>query len=149
MFRAEPDALRSYFDSSLCRGAVVRIEDYPFLNQPVRRRKFFVVLNKDCSNPEIYHFLMTSKVSRYRSFSFSNYGVSIPRGTVDCLAADETIVDCFRLMPAFKRDYLLEQLCVKGITLHPPLPVAIMQEIDDNIRRSRSISPAIKSFILS
>ncbi|MEK7474421.1 MAG: hypothetical protein AAB152_02200 [Candidatus Coatesbacteria bacterium] len=147
MFKADPAALGVYFDEKLQRGAVLRIEDYPFLSEPVRRPKFFVVLNRDCAQPEIYHFLTTSKAAKYKTLSFHSFGVSIPAGVVDCLTAEETIVDCFRLMPTFRRAFLLEQLCAKGISIYQPLPAAFMEQIDNIIRRSRTISPTLKALI--
>ena len=146
MVELPPAVLRPFFDASLVRGAVVRLESYPLKRGP--RDKYFAVLNIDCGQELIYHALTTSQIERYRALPFADDGVFIPQSTVPCFHLP-TIIDCHSLGPPLSRETLFTGFCARTARIFDPLPREFMAQVDAILKRSRLIAPSVKAMVLT
>lgn len=135
------------FDAELRRGVILRLEDYP-LPSGVSRDKYFIVLNRDCAFQDLYHFLATSKVEKFRALPWgTREGVLIPAGLLANMPLD-TIIDCHSLLSPLRRDDVRDMYCENRCRIVGIPPSGILTAIDRIIVESRSIPPAIKRLIL-
>jgi len=140
-----PKILRAYFETSLIRSSICRLDEYPFPSG--QKDKYFVVLNIDCSQEFIYHALTTSQVGRYQALSFADDGILIPKGSINTFHLD-TIIDCHTLPQPLKRDFLFALYCRGSLRILEQLPKTYMDQVNQIIKRSRLIAPAIKKLVL-
>ena len=133
------------FDKNICQGAVIY---YVKLCLAVEtKNKFLVLLNRECSQPDIYYFLTTSQTKFYKFHrKLRNYFVFIPKNTVPFFPL-ATLIDCrypyLLSRNKLRKKYGNHELSFKGI-----LPEQFMDEVVRIVRNSPLIPLKIKKLIL-
>jgi len=111
------------------------------------KNKFLVILNRDCSQPDIYYFLTTSQTKFYESHrKLRNYFIFIPKNTVPFFLLT-TLIDC-RYPYLLKRAKLRKKYGDRELSFKGILPEQLMNKVIRVVRGSSLISPKIKKLIL-
>ena len=137
------DARLALFRGFLRRGAVIRVEQYPFLYTGPRD-KFLVLLNLRFSvEAPLYCVLTTSHPERN---PFPHLALVVPRGTIPFFP-DETAIQCREVHPV---DYafLAERYADGRLTFVGALPDEIIAQLNRILGGSPYLAPAIARDIL-
>lgn len=133
------------FDKNICQGTVIYYVKLPLTVEV--KNKFLVLLNRDCSQPDIYYFLSTSQTKFYESHrKLRNFFVFIPKNTVPFFPL-VTLIDC-RNPYLVSRNKLREKYGNHELNFKGILPAQFMNEVIRIVRKSPLISRKIKKLIL-
>lgn len=114
-----------------------------------RRKKFFVILNRDCAESRVYFFIVTSKVDKFLRLPWgASEGVAMPANSIPALTKD-SIIDCHSLYPPLDRARLFDDYWDQESDIVGTLPPDRLTAVDAIIVRSRVIPLDIKRRILS
>ncbi len=131
------------FPRFLQRGAVLRVEMYPFPTSDPRD-KYIVLLNREFRrDTPIYHVLTTTQIE---GIPFPKLAVVIPADTLSFFRR-ETAIYC-REIHAFDYDGLAERYADDTISFVGTLPAEILEKLDAILRTSIYIAPKIAREIL-
>lgn len=140
-----PDSLLDgSFDEQIRQGTVVYYVGYQFDTEI--KNKFLILLNRDCSQSEIYYFLTTSQTKFYKSTRrFKEYFVFVPENTVSFFSRP-TLIDC-RHPELVSRNKLREKYGNRELRFKGMLPEPFMTKVVNIVKASSLIAERTKELI--
>lgn len=134
------------FHKHINRGTVIRTRI--LLPNGQQRNKLLIVVNLDCTLPDIYHLTCTSQTGFYKTNPFAkSYSLVIPSGTTSVFSK-ETVVDLSK-PERFTRDDIISRYNEGRLVVLGKLPPEIMESLDRRIHSSMVIKRGIKKLIVS
>lgn len=137
------EARLALFPTFLRRGAVIRVERYPFLYQG-SRDKFLVLLNQQFGADRPIYCVLTT--SRTEALPFPALTIVVPAGTVPFFQQD-TAISC-REVHSVDFGFLAQRYASGKLAFVGELPTALMTQIDGILAASPYLAPAIAREIL-
>lgn len=148
MIRLPDEILLKRLNIELVRGNVFRTN--LFFEDELPRFERIVLINSDFTIHTLYFFVATSQVDWYLNNWHLNFVknncIFLKRGRTEIMDND-TVINCRRVRTLTTQS-LLDRLKDNKLHFLGILPNDIIQEIDEIIKKSRSILDSIKKFIL-
>jgi hypothetical protein len=137
------EARLALFPKFLRRGAVIRVDQYPFLYEGPKD-KFLVLLNRQFDPDRPLYCILTT--SRTEALPFPALTVVLPAGTVSFFPL-ATALQC-RGIHCLDFGFLAQRYAAGRLTFVGELPPAITNRLDEILAVSPYLAPAIVREIL-
>lgn len=137
------EARLALFPTFLRRGAVIRVDQYPFLYEGPKD-KFLVLLNQTFSADRPLYCALTT--SRTEAHPFPTLTAVLPAGTVPFFPL-ATAIQC-REVHCVEFRFLAQRYAAARLTFVGELPPAVMTQLDGILAGSPYLAPAIAREIL-
>ncbi len=146
MIKFSRDFVEQYFATRYKRGVVVRFNMECDDPNREKRFKFGIVLNRDCSEPDVLLAIATSNTDKFASGRFDSDILRVPKGSYGWTTED-TVVD-LRVVRSEKLDDL-KLLCERQeMRFEDLLSAADAAQLDQKLRASRLLEIRLKKRVV-